>query len=413
MGLNIIICGGGIGGLSAAGYLRAKHNVTILERGTLDFTENDYGLSVVSNSFNLLQKAGIKSENLDMVVLTHIWVRGPNNEELNTAHFDTTARFNTSPSVLLKRAKLQKELMRFATSSEFSGSPAEVFQNTKVTRVDTAAGKVWAEGDQGERVFEGDLIIGADGINSIVRSAILGQDIKSSIRNYDTLIFMTQLSIEDLKSDPSFAYLSNPLVQAGLCSVHATSEAHMHKNILTYHTSPHSLQVVGYTSEKEFAEKFDSAKTAIIRDVPAARVAEDFSPAFSNPFVNLFRHNQVDAWRIRDVAPLEAWFSGKALIIGDAAHAVSPHTGQGCNITIEDAEALGYILRDIESPEAIPAAFEKFVSLRKDRVDFVARRSREVSHLQTDEDKTKTPIQADEFAKEIYTYQGAEKALKA
>lgn len=72
MPLKIIICGGGIGGLSAAGYLRAKHDVTVLERGALDFAADDYGLSVVANSFNLLQKAGIKSENLDMVIMTHV-----------------------------------------------------------------------------------------------------------------------------------------------------------------------------------------------------------------------------------------------------------------------------------------------------------------------------------------------------
>ncbi|KAI1382398.1 FAD/NAD(P)-binding domain-containing protein [Hypoxylon crocopeplum] len=410
MPLNIIICGGGIGGLSAAGFLRAKHNVTVLERGTLDFTVNDYGLSVVSNAFNLLQRAGIKQDDLDMVVMTHVWMRGPQNEELRTTHFDTRARFGGAPSILLKRAKLQKELMRFATSTDFAGAPAEIVQNAKVTRVDTAAGKVWTEDG---RVFEGDLIVGADGIHSIVRSAILGgQDIVSSIRTHDTLTFMAHLSIEDIRSDPTFAYLSDPSIAAGLCSVHAASGPQINKRILTYHNSAHGLQVVGYTSEKEFAEKFDSAKTAIIKNVPVERVVEDFSPEFGDSIVNLFRHSKIDAWRIRDVALMDRWFSGKALLIGDAAHAVPPHAGQGCNITIEDAEALGYLLKDVESPDGIPAALEKFMLLRKDRVDFVARRSRELGHLSTDEDKGKVPITNEEFAMKVYTYQGAELALK-
>ncbi|KAI1759193.1 FAD/NAD(P)-binding domain-containing protein [Hypoxylon sp. FL1150] len=412
MPLKIIICGGGIGGLSAAGYLRAQHHVTVLERGTLDFTMNDYGLSVVSNAFNLLQNAGIKFENLDTVVMTHLWLRNSRNEELVTRHFDTRARFGGAPSVLVKRAKLLKELWRFATSTtDFAGESAEIIQNARVTRVDALAGQVWTEDG---RTFSGDLIIGADGINSVVRSAVLGgQSIASSIRNYDTLTFMAQLSVDDIRSDPDFTYLSHPTAQAGLCSAHANAGPQVNKRILAYHTSAHGLQVVGYTSEKEFAEKFNSSRTAIIKDIPVSRVVEDFAPDFADGFVNLFRHSKVDAWRIRDVAPMDSWYSGKALLIGDAAHAVTPHAGQGSNITIEDAEALGYLLRDVESPEAILPALQKFMVLRKARVDYVARRSRELGNIRTENDKTKEPITSEEFAREVYTYQGAEQALRA
>ncbi|KAI0854208.1 FAD/NAD(P)-binding domain-containing protein [Daldinia vernicosa] len=410
MPLKIIICGSGIGGLSAAGYLRAKHHVTILERGTLDFTVNDYGMSIVSNAFNLLQRAGINPQNLDMVVPTHVWRRTPNNEEGKTSHFDTRARFKGAPSVLVKRAKLQGELMRFATSPEFAGAPAEVIQNAKVTKVDTAAGKVWTEDG---RLFEGDLIIGADGINSVVRAAILGdQDISASVKTYDSLAFMTQLSIEDIRSDPSFDYLSDPATQAGLASAQASSGPQVNKHIIAYHTSLNSLQVFGYTSEKEFSEQFDSAKTAIIKDVPASRVIEEFAPEFGEGFINLFRHNtKIDAWRIRDVAAMDNWFSGKALLIGDAAHAVTPLAGQGSNMTIEDAEALGYLLRDVDSPDAIPDILRKFMSLRKDRVDLVRRRSHEIGGIQEEGHEGRKRISPEEFARKIDTYQGVEQAL--
>ena len=154
--------------MAVAGYLRAQHNVTVLERGNLDFTINDYGLSVISNAFGLLQKAGIKQENLDGVIMTHLWLRNYNNEELRTIPFDTRRGWSgaSAPSVMTKRAKLQSELLRLATSSEFPGAPADVVCGAQVSRVDVLEGKVSTEDG---RLFEGDLIIGADGITSGVR----------------------------------------------------------------------------------------------------------------------------------------------------------------------------------------------------------------------------------------------------
>ncbi len=408
MPLKIIVCGGGVGGLSAAGYLRTRHDVTVLERGTLDFATNDYGLSVVSNAFTLLQKAGIKSENLDMVVMTHLWVRDNTGKELRTVNFDTRARFGGAPSVLVKRAKLQQELLRFATGAEFPGTPAEIVQNARVTRVDPQAGTVTT--DDG-RVFQGDLIIGADGINSNVRSSVF--EGKGTPRTHDLVAFMTRLSIGELKTDPNFTYLlEDPTSQAGLCSWYTAAGSRSNKRIMAYHTSPHDLQVLGYTSEKELAGKFDSLSTGIIKDIPASRVVEDFAPDFAEPFVNLFRLGKIDAWRVRDITPMDNWTHGKVVLIGDAAHAVTPSAGQGCNITIEDAEALGFLLKDA-TPDDVPAALDKFMSLRKDRVALVARRSRELANLQSEEDKTKELLTPEEFARAMYGYQGAEHFMNA
>lgn len=412
MALKIIIVGGGIGGLAAAAYLRPHHDVIVLERGQLDFTIDDYGLSIVSNAFNLLQKAGIKVENLDTVVMTHVWIRNHLNEEIQTINFDTRSRYSGAPSVLAKRFKLQRELLRLAIGEEFPGNPAKIVESAFVTQVDPDMGRVQLADS---RSFQGDLIIGADGINSIVRSAVLqnhGGSTLNPMQTHDLLLFMTSVPVEAIKSIPSLAYLANPTEQAGLATIYPSEGPQSKKRILIYNVSPSQLQVRGYTTEQEFANQFDKEKTSILKDIPARRVVQEFSQDFTETLVGLFQHERIDAWRVRDIKPIDRWTRGKVVLIGDAAHAVTPHAGQGCNITIEDSEALGYLLKDATSAADVSVALDRFVGLRKDRAEYVGRRSREQGNIPSEDDKGKVPIDLEIFRKTIYGYQGAEQALK-
>ena len=51
-------------------------------------------------------------------------------------------------------------------------------------------------------------------------------------------------------------------------------------------------------------------------------------------------------WALFDLAPLERWHTDRVVLMGDAAHAMVPHQGQGANQTIEDAIALADCLAD-------------------------------------------------------------------
>src|ERR1700753_1357365 len=63
-----------------------------------------------------------------------------------------------------------------------------------------------------------------------------------------------------------------------------------------------------------------------------------------------------------DVAPLPTWSRGRTLLIGDAAHATSPHAGQGASIALEDAYRL---FRALQEEEEIGAAFQHFERERR------------------------------------------------
>ena len=51
-------------------------------------------------------------------------------------------------------------------------------------------------------------------------------------------------------------------------------------------------------------------------------------------------------WALHDLAPLDRWHTDRVVLMGDAAHAMVPHQGQGANQTIEDAIVLADCLAD-------------------------------------------------------------------
>lgn len=60
-----------------------------------------------------------------------------------------------------------------------------------------------------------------------------------------------------------------------------------------------------------------------------------------------------------DLAGVRVWHRDRAVIIGDAAHAASPATGQGASMALEDAVALAEVIRDADGIDAALAAYEQ------------------------------------------------------
>jgi FAD-dependent urate hydroxylase len=73
-------------------------------------------------------------------------------------------------------------------------------------------------------------------------------------------------------------------------------------------------------------------------------------------------------WNTYDFPKVPTWHRDRMIIIGDAAHATSPASGQGASMAIEDAVTLAMSLRDAES---VPDAFTRYESLRRRRVERV------------------------------------------
>src|SRR5437660_1613077 len=85
---------------------------------------------------------------------------------------------------------------------------------------------------------------------------------------------------------------------------------------------------------------------------------------------------QTFRWALYDREPLPAWTNGRLTLLGDAAHPMLPHLGQGANQSIEDGMALATILSKAGRAKVTPAllAYER---LRRERVAAVQRGARE------------------------------------
>jgi salicylate hydroxylase len=80
-------------------------------------------------------------------------------------------------------------------------------------------------------------------------------------------------------------------------------------------------------------------------------------------------------WALYDREPLPAWTCGRLALLGDAAHPMLPHLGQGANQAIEDGMALATILERADAA-SVPAALLVYDRLRRERVAEVQRGAR-------------------------------------
>lgn len=85
--------------------------------------------------------------------------------------------------------------------------------------------------------------------------------------------------------------------------------------------------------------------------------------------------------RIVDRTPIPRWHSGKLVLIGDAAHPMTPNLGQGGCQAIEDAVVLGHLLSARDGGLASSEMLGRFETLRRDRVNSIARQSYSIGNL--------------------------------
>jgi salicylate hydroxylase len=122
-------------------------------------------------------------------------------------------------------------------------------------------------------------------------------------------------------------------------------------------------------------------------------------------------------WALYDREPLPGWTKGRLTLLGDAAHPMLPHLGQGANQSIEDGMALATMLAQADR-SAVPATLLAYERLRRERVAEVQRGARKHG-LRVDSASGDLAVRDAElaghadFRKALYSYDVVPHALAA
>jgi 2-polyprenyl-6-methoxyphenol hydroxylase-like FAD-dependent oxidoreductase len=349
-GQHALIIGGGIAGPALALFLkRAGFGATIFEARQ---EQGDIGaaLGIAPNGMNVLAELGLA----DRVIATGtIMDRSVFRTVAGKAIGATPAtgdRFG-SPGVTLSRAALHRILVEAADEA---GIPVRYGKRLVDLREDASGiTAIFADGLE-ER---GEVLVGADGINSRVRDLILPDAPK-----------------------PEFTGIVGPGGFMPRSALPERPDDDGHSLVLYY--SPRGF--FGYGRGDRDAATGAFWWTVIERDTPMTDAERDATSladvresilAASDHWDPAVRHileattRFIPPLNIFDVGSLPRWWKGRVILVGDAAHAISPHSGQGASMALEDTIVLARILRDAQGP--LGETFAAFEAARRERVERV------------------------------------------
>ena len=87
--------------------------------------------------------------------------------------------------------------------------------------------------------------------------------------------------------------------------------------------------------------------------------------------------SKTDVWALFDLPPAPTYFKGRICMLGDAAHASTPHNGAGAGQAIEDALCMSRVMRLVYDGKDIPRAFAAFDKVRRPRSQQQVKQARE------------------------------------
>ncbi|PRP89085.1 hypothetical protein PROFUN_01805 [Planoprotostelium fungivorum] len=362
--LRVIVIGAGLSGLSTALALSKKGcNVTVFERAK-ELKEVGAGVQVSVNMLRILDSWGLAHHiSTDGVILRKIVVRRWEDDRVLGEQMIMPwmqDRYNY-PSYVIHRADLFRILFK---ACEEQGVRFKT--NARVDRVDFEATRVEMEDGS---THEADLIVGADGIRSIVRQQM--QEIhreEHQLRKTGDSVYRAIIDIESVPSEQLRGLMREPI---------GTRWLGESRHIMAYPIRAGRLyNLVFIHPTKDTPDDAGSDVPLWTTKGSLSDLREEFRGWSStvSQLIDCIPRDVLTVWNLCDSAPLSRWIHGSVALVGDSCHPTLPYVAQGAAQAIEDAAVLGECI-DLYRGDPIRNILKVFQVARKNRAERMTVRS--------------------------------------
>lgn len=343
--MQIIIAGGGIGGLTAALALQARgHEVTVLE-AVREPKPLGVGINLLPHAVGVLDELGLLPALRDMAVETSALVFANKHGQAIYRDPRGLAGGYSHPQFSIHRGELQMRLWAEASRR------VTVLSGQRVVGVREESGRAIAEIEtaDGPRALGADLVVGADGIHSALRRRLAPHEGAPCWRGV--------MMWRGTSWAPPFLD-GRTMVQAGY------SQA---KFVVYPIGAPRAdgLQLINWIADRRLREPEPGLTAPDRADWSRPGRLEDLLPTFGRWRFDwldvpglISRAEQMLEWPMVDRDPLPRWRLGPTTLMGDAAHPMYPIGSNGATQAIMDAQALAQALSNHDDLDTALGAYE-------------------------------------------------------
>jgi 2-polyprenyl-6-methoxyphenol hydroxylase-like FAD-dependent oxidoreductase len=326
-----LVVGAGIGGLAAAVALRrAGWNVRVFERAASP-RELGFALLLAPNAMHALGELGLgDAVRQGGCVARSGEMRRPDGTVLRRFDIASVRMLLDEDTVCILRPVLHGALLDAVGLSSID------LESSAVGFVTHPSGVHLKLSDG--RSAEGQILVGADGVASAIRTQLHPGERAPRTSGLLAIRGVARDVVVHLGGASGAQYFGRGF-EAGLARA-GEREVYWYLSIKAAHVdTPHDPMAVADHCAAQFHEPF----RAIVRATPPEDLRLD----------ELFERD-----------PLSPWGHGAVTLLGDAAHPMLPHAGQGAAQALEDAVALGSLLRGVSEQSVIEAALRRYERVR-------------------------------------------------